>query len=526
MRLSFLSAALALALTSRAFGGAEGVGTSSAAFVKLGAGARPESMGEAYVAASDDASGIAFNPAGMSQMLAGELDLTHTEWFQGLRYEDINAVFSLGEGGMIGTTFNFLSIPSITRTQQIANTSDPSLNYVTTGAFSPDDMTFGLAYSRPLLGNLLGGLNFKVLSQSIDSYSTMGLALDLGALYEMKSVRGLSLGLSVQNLGTPITLHQEAFQLPLIARLGASYRAMDDRLLLLLEGDLPSDVAPVLALGLEYNFSDRFFPRLGYRYDSIFDPWTVGLGVKFEPLALDLSIVPYGDLGLTYRASLIYHFGSPVAELTTKLAYLSSNGSGKNAVIEPHITAPDKVLAWALYIYDAGHPNKLVRQMQGRGPLQAQLIWDGRLEDGSPAAEGQYWAVLSARYSTGKTVTTKYLGLQVNNAVPQVDLGLDGVSLNKDAPGEAFVPTQFVTTHKGPEAAHWRLEILDPLGAVFRNIRGDGNPPPTGLFWDGKGDGGDELVSGQVYQARIRIFDAMGNEALSATPVSFRAVFR
>jgi hypothetical protein len=524
MRLFPLVAALAVARLAHA--GAEGVGTTSAAFVKLGSGARPEAMGEAYVAASDDASGIAFNPAGMSQMLAGELDMTHTEWFQGLRYEDISAAFSLGDGGMIGTTFNFLSIPSITRTQQIANTSDPSLNYISTGTFNPDDMTFGLAYSRPITGGLMGGLNFKVLSQSIDSDSTMGIAVDLGALYEFSSLKGLGLGLSVQNIGTPITLHQEAFALPLIGRLGASYHAMDDRLLLLLEGDLPCDVAPVLSLGLEYNFSDRFYPRLGYRYDSIFNPWTVGLGVKFEPLELDLSIVPYGDLGLTYRATLAYHFGSPVAELCTKVPYLSSGQGGKNAVIEPNITAPDKVLKWALYIYDNERPGKVVRLIQGTGALQPQLIWDGRLNDGSPAPEGQYWAVLSVRYSTGKTTATKYLGLQVNNAAPQVDLSLDPVSVNKDASGEAFVPTMFVTTHKGPEATHWRMEIMDAQGKVFRNIRGDGNPPSSGLYWDGLGDSGEELISGQVYQVRMSIFDAMGNEAANPTPVSFRAVFR
>lgn len=517
---------LASALASRLHAGVEKVGTTSAAFVKLGSGSRPAAMADAYVAASDDAAGIAFNPAGMSQMLSGEFEMTHTEWFRGLRYEDLNAVFSLGDGGMIGTTLNFLSIPSITRTEQVANSSDPSQNFREVGNFTPFDLQFAVAYSRPLYNRLLGGLNIKVLTQSIDDRSTLGLGLDLGALYTLESVKSLSLGLAVQNLGTPIKLKREAFDLPMLMRLGASYRAFDEKMLLLVEGDIPTDVAPVLAFGLEYNFSERFYPRVGFRYNSIFNPWTVGLGAKFNPVGLDLSIVPFGELGLTYRATLSYKFGDPGAELSTRLPYLSSTVSGKGALIEPRITAPDKVAAWGLFIYDSGKPARVVKQMQGHGSLDSQVIWDGRLNDGSPAPEGQYWAILSARYTTGKTVSTKYLRLEVNNTPPQVDLALDPSSVNPQAAGEAFVPTVFKASLKGRAASYWHLEILDSQGAVFRTLRGDGNPPAEGMVWDGKGDKGDALISGQVYQARMKVSDPLGNESSSPTPVSFRAVFR
>src|SRR6185369_11305618 len=103
--------ALFLALPTLSQAGVEKVGTTSAAFLKLGSGARPADLGEAYVGVADDASGIAYNPAGMAQSLVGELQATHTEWFRGLRYENLNAVLSLGDGGMLGATLNFLSVP-------------------------------------------------------------------------------------------------------------------------------------------------------------------------------------------------------------------------------------------------------------------------------------------------------------------------------------------------------------------------------------------------------------------------------
>src|SRR5262249_51768739 len=152
---------------------------------------------------ADDASGLAYNPAGMAQSLVSELQATHTEWFRGLRYENLNAVVSLGDGGMLGGTFNFLAVPQLTRTEQIANTPDPTLNYRETGAFQPFDMQVAVAYARPLYKSLMWGTNFKLLNQSIDDRNTFGIGLDLGLLYRTP-LQGLTLGFAAQNLGTPI----------------------------------------------------------------------------------------------------------------------------------------------------------------------------------------------------------------------------------------------------------------------------------------------------------------------------------
>ena len=521
-----LKAFLVLLLSAAtAHAGVELVGTTSAAFLKLGSGARPAAMGESYVGLADDASGIAYNPAGMAQSLAGELQATHTEWFQGLRYENLNAVFSLGDGGMVGGTFNFLSVPQLTRTEQIANTGDPSLNFREIGSFQPFDLQAGVAYARPIYRNVLGGANFKLLTQSLDDKSTFGIGLDLGALY-LTPIKGLTAGFAAQNLGTPIKLKKEAFGLPLLMRLGAAYRTMGDSLLLTVESDVPADNALVLAVGAEINVAGKFFPRAGWRYNSIFNPWSAGLGMQFDQWGLDLSVVPFGELGLTYRGSVNWRFGKPGASMDARVAYASTAGAGKAAVLEPHMSAPDKVAAWGVYIYDSGRPAKVVRTLAGSGPVDKELIWDGKTQGGQPAAEGVYWGILSARYTTGQTVNSKYVRLEVNNTVPIVDLNLDPASINPKASSEAYIPTGFRPILKaGRGIAGWRLDILDPQGKIFRTQQGQG-PVPEMLVWDGKDDLGNALISGQVYSARLWVKDALGNEGQTATPVSFKAVFR
>ncbi len=109
--------------------------------------------------------------------------------------------------------------------------------------------------------------------------------------------------MSAENIGTPIKLKEEAFDLPLLMRAGVGYRALDDKLLIGLETDVPTDNALVVAVGMEYAVADKFYPRLGYRYNDIFNPWTAGLGMKFDQWGFDLSVVPFGELGLTYRGS-------------------------------------------------------------------------------------------------------------------------------------------------------------------------------------------------------------------------------
>ena len=482
-------------------------------------------MGEAYVGVADDASGIAYNPAGMAQSLVGEVQATHTEWFQGLRYENLNAVVSLGDGGMVGATFNFLAVPQLTRTEQIANTSDPSLNFREIGSFQPFDLQAGVAYARPIYRNVIAGANFKLLSQSLDDRSTFGIGLDLGAIYRTP-IDGMTAGFSMENLGTPIKLKREAFDLPLLMRLGVGYRAFDEKLLLALETDVPADNALVFSMGLEYAVADRFYPRVGWRFNSIFNPWSAGFGIKFDHWGMDLSVVPFGELGLTYRGSINWRFGKPGANLEARAPYASTAGAGKSAILSPGFSAPDKVAAWGLYIYDSGRPAKVVRSLLGSGPVESDLLWDGRAQNGQAAPEGVYWAVMSARYATGQTVYSKYVKLEVNNSAPVVDLSLDTTSVNPKVSGEAFVPTGFkAVLQSGRGIAAWRFEVLDPQGQVFRTVQGQGDLPAS-MVWDGKNDAGEALISGQIYSARLWVKDSIGNESKTQTPVSFRAVFR
>lgn len=380
--------------------GVESVGTTSMSFLKLGAGARATALGEAFVGLADDASCLQYNPSGMSRLLHGEIQATHAEWFQGFRYENLGLILPLNEGGMLGASLNALIAPTLIRAEQIAETEDPDKNYRLLDEFTPLDLQGAFSYSRPVLPGLLGGGSLKLLSESLADKTALGLVADLGVYYQT-AWEGLSLGACVQNLGLPAHMGSQAFYAPVLLRGGGAWRFFRGQGKALLEVDLPLDDAPVLASGLEWDFDGLFQPRVGYRYNQEFNPWSAGLGVKLGTWGLDFSVEPFGELGLTWRGSFFYRFGGPAARLTCSNPVIFSNGPGGEAVISPVVTAPDKVASWGLYIYAPaaqGEKPVLARSLAGKGPLPARLAWDGQLENGAPAPDGSYRAFLALKY--------------------------------------------------------------------------------------------------------------------------------
>jgi hypothetical protein len=268
--------------------------------------------------------------------------------------------------------------------------------------------------------------------------------------------------------------------------------------------------------------------------------WSAGFGVKRNDYGLDFSVVPFGELGLTYRGTVNYTFGRPGAAIASIVPYLSTTEGGSPVVITSKVGGRDKVAAWGLYVYNSAKSPQIVHRVTGKGPPPKEFIWDGSVDHAndpgndipgammnSPKApEGTYYAILTARYTTGNTHNSKYLQLDVNNSPPKIEVRVHKNSRNPRSPHEVYVPANFIPVSvDGKAVAHWKLEVMDAAGRVFRTFTGAGQPPEQ-VNWDGKGDDGSAFISGQVYQVRYWLKDPLGNAALNPAPVAFRAVFR
>ncbi len=302
-------------------------GTTSAAFLKIGVGARAVGMAGAYTALSDDAYAVYWNPAGLAQPVGKSLVFTHNEYFEGLNQEYFGFTLpgekigflrrSILENGNLGLGLNYFYTPKDLERRSGLNEASVAISPVE-GKFSAYDLAFSAAYGFNYSRDLRLGGAVKLIRQSIDTESGNTAALDLGALYDFPWLdRQFTAGFSVQNLGPGVKFNSKRFDLPLIFRAGLSHRMYEKGLLVSLDLAKPVDNYPSIALGLEHPLSNKLALRAGYRYRQhgnelgTLSGLAAGLGFAYEQFSFDYAFSPFGDLGASHRISLAFRFQPP-----------------------------------------------------------------------------------------------------------------------------------------------------------------------------------------------------------------------
>lgn len=292
-------------------------GTTSAAFLKLGAGARAVAMGGAFTGVPGDPFSIYWNPAGLAYPGPDKtLGFFHNEYFQGLGQEFLAYTVPTRSGAWgLGLDY-FYSGKDMERRSGL-NEADPlSPISPSEGKFGAYDLAFSAGYGfRTGEGLALGGA-VKFIRQSIDDETGTAPALDFGALRSFTWRGGdYTAGLAVLNLGPGVKFVSRSYDLPLTFKAGLSRRLPDSGALVSFEADKPVDNYPSFILGVEYPLTDRLALRSGYRYRlygnelGAWSGFSAGAGVAFDQLTFDYAFTPFGVLGNSHRFSINLRFG-------------------------------------------------------------------------------------------------------------------------------------------------------------------------------------------------------------------------
>ena len=277
-------------------------GTYAGQFLKMGAGARPSGMGEAFVAVSNDSTAIYWNPAGASQLDKVSMTFMHSILIKEISYEWFSCVYPTKAGNFgVGVQYMYYG--------QMKETDETGLEI---GAFMPYDMSVGVSYANELYG-LMYGFSVKQITSQIKSLAG-AYAADAGLMYKLFGDR-VSLGASVQNMGTTLKYVDIEEKLPVNIKYGAACELLDD-LSLSFEADMPQDNEGHYGAGIEYirfmNFNLTGALRAGYATRTKDVPglsgFTAGVGINYLEYTLDYAFLPFGDLGDTHRISFGYRF--------------------------------------------------------------------------------------------------------------------------------------------------------------------------------------------------------------------------
>jgi hypothetical protein len=303
-----LIALLAFSFTSFVYAN-DNVGTSGAEFLKIGPGARPVGMGEAFTGVADDIHAVYWNPAGLANLKVAEMAGMHMQYFQNIQYEFASFVYPTQRYGSFGWTVTNLHTDDIQRRTEDTDTS--------LGSFGSSDNAYWLSYGKSITSRLSLGANLKYIHQTLDSIDSNAYAADGGILYNT-DWHELRLGASIQNLGSKVKFVNESDPLPRTYRLGASAPLLSHRLLVASDLIIPRDHQVGLALGGEYRHSLSrdivAVARGGYRTDSDVDGLSgvsAGGGIEVGRATFDFAWVPFGDLGNSYRFGLHIKFSQP-----------------------------------------------------------------------------------------------------------------------------------------------------------------------------------------------------------------------
>lgn len=271
-------------------------GTTVMPFLRSSQGVRASAMGEAYVALSDDASALFWNPAGLGRLSRYHFTLTHQQWFTETMDELLHASFPSGPGAL-GISAAYTSDPGI---EAWGENNEKQYDFSTWQGVA------ALGYGATVFRGFQLGLAAKGFYQDLHTSFGAGGGADLGVMYQ--PVKFLRIGAAARNFGVGY-YSGELLDLPSEASVGLNYRGRECDAVL--DFVYPMDNDWNVRAGVEYRPVPQLGLRLGYRTGP-FDPATLGylngltggIGATLGNLSLDYAIVPYGALGLTHRVGL------------------------------------------------------------------------------------------------------------------------------------------------------------------------------------------------------------------------------
>ena len=249
-------------------------GINSAAFLKVGVGARQAALGSAVTSMNGDATNMFWNPAGVAlKDESAQAAFTYNNWIGGLSQEAVAASYNWTDVGTIGIGFQSFGINGITADRDNGY-SDPTLqaqvtDMNTSSTYDYQDLDIQLTYSRYITDYLSLGASVKYIHESIDGVGAGTVGFDMGSVYNI-GVLGWNIGARINNLGGDIKFYSFASPIPLTFSIGTSMVPVDQgitRWMLALDIVKPQDGTQYYYAGTELGFNNTFFIRGGWKFN-------------------------------------------------------------------------------------------------------------------------------------------------------------------------------------------------------------------------------------------------------------------
>jgi hypothetical protein len=200
----------------------------------------------------------------------------------------------VGKDGDLGISIMSMSFGSI----DITTYDNPEGGV---GTYDPSIFNIGVSYARKFADGIYGGLNVKLISESVSNVSALGVAVDAGIQYLEQKHKQFHFGIALKNVGPAMNYsgdglafetnlpntttgsqgtadhRSQSYDLPALVNIGAAYdfvlqkdsaHRKVNRLTVAANFTSNSFIQDQESVGVEYGFKNILSIRVGYCYEN------------------------------------------------------------------------------------------------------------------------------------------------------------------------------------------------------------------------------------------------------------------
>ena len=193
-------------------GNEDRAGSAGATDLLINPWARSSAWGSAGLSSVNGLEAVFLNVAGLAYADQTEVQFCRSNWMgniSGIGLNSAGLAQRVGEAGVLGISFVSLNYGDI----EITTTALPEGGI---GYFNPSSTNFTVSYAKKFSSSISGGMNLKVVSQSISNVSAQGVAIDAGIRYVTGDQDNIKFAISLKNVGPPMSYSGDGLSLDML----------------------------------------------------------------------------------------------------------------------------------------------------------------------------------------------------------------------------------------------------------------------------------------------------------------------
>lgn len=281
---NILLGSLLVSSTMTFAGNEDRAGSAGASHLLVNPWSRSAALGDASIASSKGIEATFTNIAGLASLDKTQIKFNYSNWMgsaSGIGFNSAGLAQRISESSVFSISIqsmNFGDVP-------ITTVANPEGNI---GVFSPRINVFNIGYARSFSTTISGGINFKVISESMSNMKASGVAVDVGVRYVTGEQEQVKFGIALKNVGPTMKFKGDGFNQQAYLSSTGNIATLNQRTQ---EFELPA----LLNIGGSYDFifdkKNKLTTALGYTANSFsYDQFRIGLdyGMITESLAFNV----------------------------------------------------------------------------------------------------------------------------------------------------------------------------------------------------------------------------------------------